>query len=853
MWFYRALLYLYPAAWRAEYGAELCAAFAMQTGILRYFEAIADSVVSAAAVHFDYLRQDLRYARRTLAGSPGFTVAAVAIAAIGIGATTAAFTLIDHVLLRPLPYARQDRLVKLWTGDSKQTNRLLLSSPANYRDWKRLSRSFESMEAYRDLSVNLTRPGDPQPLDGASVTGGMFSVLGVAPALGRSIAEEDDRDSAPSVAVLSHGLWQDRFAGNPSVLGQTIDLDGNPYTIVGVMPAGFYFPNRTARLWTAMRWGPRAFNVRLDTYIYPVARLKPGVSLEQARAEMDAIGVQLAREFPQDLARSTVRVNHLRDELSPQSRLMLNVLLGASLCVLLIACTNLANLGLARAMTRRRELAVRTALGAGRERLLRQMLTESAIVAIAGGALGIALAHAALPLLVRLVPTSLPLPEAPEIDARVLFGSLVVTCATAIVCGVVPALRGVGGRLSGLYEGARGGVGGRREGLRASLVIAEVAASVLLLVCFGLLARALWRVQAVDPGFRPEGVLTLRTSLSMPRYEELSAREPFYRKVLGDVSRLPGVTHAAYISFLPIILRGGIWRVAAQGIPEDPDRNTASMRYVTPGFFATMGVPLLHGRDVAERDGPDAPYVAVISSSLAERYWPGENPLGRTINIGNWDRVVIGVVADIRVRGLERSSEPQVYVSWRQPYRVSTWYAPKDLVIRTAGDPLSLVPDVRRIVHDADPQQPVADIRTMTDIVHAETATRRVQLTVLGVFGAVAFLLAAVGIHSLLAFVVSSRRQEIGVRVALGAQRSDIARMMLRDGARLTAIGLVAGVVSAYAAGRLIEALLAGVHPADLSVYGAAVVLAGLMTAAGTLLPIFRALRVDPCRSIRAD
>ena len=325
MWFYRLLLYLYPSAWRKEYGAEMCAAFARQPGILAWFEAIADTVTNALAVHADYLRQDLRYAARTLRRSPGYTVTAIAIAALGIGATTAAYTLIDHVLLRPLPYARQDRLVKLWQGDSVKTGQYWEASPANYRDWKRLSRSFEAMEAYRSLAVILTRPGEPQPVDGASLTGGMFELLGVSPVLGRTIREEDDRAGAPGVVVLSFGLWQDRFAGDMGVLGHTIDLDGLPYCIIGVMPAEFNFPNRTARLWTAMRWGPRAFEERLDTYIYPIARLKPGISEAQARAEMDAIGLQMAREFPTELARTTVRVARLRDDVSPQSRLMLKL------------------------------------------------------------------------------------------------------------------------------------------------------------------------------------------------------------------------------------------------------------------------------------------------------------------------------------------------------------------------------------------------------------------------------------------------------------------------------------------------------------------------------------------------
>jgi putative ABC transport system permease protein len=857
---YRALLHLYPASWRSEYGSELCALFEARWrpesnffGLLwLWLEAVADTCANAAAVHLEYLRQDLRYAARTLFRAPGFTMAAVAIAAIGIGATTAAFTLVDHVLIRPLPFARQDRVVKLWEDHTVQTTRLWEASPANYRDWKRMSGSFAGMEAYRSLAVNLTRPGEPQPLNGASVTAGMFELLGVGPAMGRVFTAEDDRESSPGTVILSHGLWQERFGGDASILGRSIDLDGTAYTVIGVMPASFYFPSRAARLWTAMRWAANAFQERLDTYIYPIGRLKDGVSVEQAQVEMRTVAAQLAREFPKDLAHTSVRLIRLRDDVSPQSRLMLNVLLCASLCVLLIACTNLANLGLARAMTRRRELAVRAALGAGRERLLRQMLTESVVVAIAGGVLGVALAHAGLPLLVRLVPNSLPIPETPQIDGRVLLGALAITCLTAIGCGIVPALRAANQQIAGLRE-ARGGAGGRREGLRSSLVIAEVAASVVLLVSFGLLARALWRIQAVDPGFRPEGVLTLRTSLPMPRYARLEAREPYYRRVLEEVRRLPGVSHAGFTSFLPMVMRGGLWNVTVPGVAEDPNQNMASLRFVTPDFLAAMGVPLLAGRDVETRDGPDSPFVAIVSNSFVRKYWPNESPLGRRIQIGNRDRVVIGVAADMRVRGLEGESEPQVYCSWRQPYGVSTWYAPKDLAIRTSGEPGALAGSARRIIHETDPEQPVAGVRTLNEIVYAETATRRVQLSVLGVFGGIAFLLAAVGIHGLLAFVVSTRRQEIGVRMALGAQRSDIARMMLSDGVRMTAIGLAMGGAAAYGAGRFLESLLAGVPATDVATYGGAAGLAAVMTCVGCWLPVFRALRVDPCESIRAE
>ena len=863
MLLYRALLYLYPASWRAEYASEMSALFAARRrdagrflGLAAlWLEVIPDLLLNALAVQWDMLRQDTRHAARSLRRSPGFLVTALAIAALGIGATTAAFTMVDHVLIRPLPFPHADRLVKLREDDLGGLHRFWDVSPANYRDWKRLSLSYESMGAYRALSVNFSGGNhEPQNIDGASFTFDLLPTLRVTPLIGRLFTPEDDRDGAPGTVLLSYGLWQAEFGGDPHVVGQKIYLDNAPYTIIGVMPASFFFPGREARLWTPMRWAPGAFEDRTDTYIFPVGRLKSGISIEQARAEARTIAAQLAHAYPKELAQVGVAVTHLRDDVSERSRLMLKALLGAAICVLLIACMNLANLLMARAMTRRRELAVRTALGAGRERLARQMMTESLMLAIPGGALGLGIAYAALPLLARLVPVSLPIAETPSLDLRVLLFAAAAAFATGIGFGVAPALRAGSTDATELREGGRAG-GGRRELLRSSLVVAEVACSIMLLAGFGLLTRALWRIQAVDPGFRPEHLLTLRTSLPMPRYETRQAREPFYRRVLDDTRRLPGVTAAAYTSFLPMVLGGGIWPVEIQGHPEDvAHRRTASLRFITPGFFAAMRIPILTGRDIRESDTHEAPWVAVVSKSFVERYWPdSENPLGRHIDFGNHDRMIVGVVGDIRVRGLERTSEPQVYLSWQQPDSVSTWYAPKDLVVRTTGDPAAIAPALRRIIHSADPGQPVSDVRTMTDIVDEQTETRRVQLAVLGSFGAVALLLAAVGIHGLLAFAVSSRTREIGIRMALGARQADIFNATVADGLKLAGIGVAAGVVMAYGAGRLLESLLAGVQPADFGSLTAAVVIALVMTLAGSALPATRAVRVDPTVAMRAE
>jgi predicted permease len=860
---YRALLHLYPSSFRNEYGDEMAAVFAQRrrdaanamSGAILWVAVFFEIVFNALAVHFDILSQDLRYACRTLARAPGFTATAIVVGAVGVGATTATFTMVDHVLIRPLPFADPDRLVKVAEGNSAAGYSWSDLSPANFRDFQQRNRSFISMGAFQgSVSLNLAGEGDPQRIDGSAVGAEVFPVLGVQPLLGRYFTADDDRFGAAGTVVLSFTLWQGLFGGDPSVLGRRLLLDERPCTVIGVMPRDFNFPSRTARLWTPLQLSPQSFENRRSTYLYGIGRLKPGVAFETAEADLKTIASQLAQEFPKELANMTSAATLLRDELSDQSKTMLKALLAASACVLLIAVTNLANLLLARAMNRRRELAVRAAMGAGSERLIRQMLTESLLLALAGGALGVVIAVSALPLLVRLIPVSLPIAQLPTVDLRVLGFALLVTCATGIGFGVMPALRARrGGDLTGLRDGARSG-GGRREWVRSVLVAAEVTGSVVLLVSAGLLIRALWKVQSVDPGFRPDNVLTLRTSLPIPKYWTIENRQPFYSHVLSEARSLPGVTGAAYISFLPMVMRGGIWPVEIKSRPQDEaNRQTVSIRYVTPGYFSVMGIPLRMGRDVAESDTRESSMIALVSDSFVKRYWPGEDPVGRQINVANFDRTVIGVVGEIRVRGLERNSEPQVYLSYKQAERVHPFYAPKDLVVRSAGDAAALAPALRRIIKAADPAQPVSDVRLMNEIVEGETATRTVQVRVLGAFALVAFLLAAIGIHGLLAFAVSSRSQEIGVRIALGARPGDILSMILREGLLLAVAGIVIGAGLAYGAGRAMQSLLAGVNPADLATFGAAIALALVMTLVGSLLPAVRAVRIDPLNALRAD
>lgn len=853
---YRALLHLFPKSFRLEYGEEMARIFegrrAHADGTIGelglWVETLRDVVATAFLVHGDILRQDMAFTARALRRAPGFTFTAVLVAALGIGATTAAFSVTDRVLIRPLPFLDADRLVKVWQSEASYSR--FEPSPAVYRDWKRMSVSFEEIGAYTPVSMNLIGGGEPMRTQGASVTANLLPLLGVAPFLGRPFATDEDLEGAPGVVILSHGLWKDLFGGREDAIGKTVRLDEQTYTLIGVMPPQFTFPDRSTRLWVPLRLKASNFEDRTDTFLRLVAKLKQGVTLDAARAEMKVVTDQLKRLNPKENSATVVM---LSDEVPAQARLLLVALFGASLCVLLIACTNLASLLIARSLQRRKELAVRTALGAGRERLVRQLMTESALLALCGGVLGVVLANLATPLLAQLAPANLPLADIASIDLRALAFAAVVTALTGIGFSVFPALRVSGeGNLGGLREGSRGGVGGSRR-LRSMLVLSEVAISVVLLISSGLLIRALWRVQQIDPGFAADGVLTLRTSLPMERYAPTATRARFYDQVLAEVRALPGVKSASYASFLPMAMRGGIWTVTLPGRAQDAD-DKVSMRFVTPGYFETLGIPLTRGRDVNDFDTRLAPAVAVVSGSFARTHWPGQDPIGRVFDVTFQDRIVVGIAGDVRVRGLERESEPQVYLPYLQVADGAVQnYAPKDMAIRSSLDAATLLPGIREIIRRADPQVPISDVKTLTAIVDAETGPREAQLRVLGAFALIAILLAGIGIHGLLAFTVSNRLQEIGVRIALGAARGHILGLILGDAFRLAAAGTLVGVIAAWSAGQAMQALLAGLNPADLPTSLFALLLVALMTLGGSLLPALRAVRVNPTTVMKSE
>ena len=860
---YRLLLHLYPSSYRADYGNEMCADFEQELrraeGALAkawlWLAAVVDVVGNAAAVHWEIAKRDISYSLRSLWRSPGFVITALVLITIGIGANAAIFTLADFVLVRPLPFPHSERLVEIWEKHRGYSHMEL--SPANYRDFKASSTSYDGMGAYTNLnSKNLVGVGEPVRIDGAQVTGNLFEVLQRPAWIGRGFTERDDAPGAPGTVILSYSLWQNEFSGDAGVLGKTIFLDGAPYAVVGVMPADFHFPDRETQFWTTFRFDEDAYKERDNNYIIGIGRLKPRVSLEQARTEMSLIAARLRQQYPKENENVESNVVYLRDHLSNQSRLLLITLCGAALCMLIITCANLANLLLVRSLARQKELSVRISLGANRRYIVRQLLSESVMLGVVGGACAVGLAFAALPLLSRLVPNALPIAEVPPLDIRMLLFALCLTALTVVAFGIAPALRASrSAGLSGLREGVRtGGTGHHR--LRSALVIAEVITSVVLLISSGLLIRALWRVQSIDPGFRTDGVLTMRTELPWPKYEKISPRERYYNKVLGDIRSLPGVDGAAYTSGLPMRMMGGIWPVIVGGdSPHDrSEGHSASLRFVTQEFFSTLGIPILQGRGVSDSDTSDRPWVAVVSESFVKRYWPNERPIGRHFTFGLHDREVVGVVPDIRVRGLEQNSEPQVYLPYKQaPDGDLIGYTPKDLVIHSSQSSEMLLPAVRRIIANADPQQPISNISTMEEIVAGQTESRAVQMRVLITFTALAILLAGLGIYGLLSFTVSLRQQEFGIRMALGAGRPDICRMVLKQGATLALSGLLPGLVLAYFAARLLQSLLAGVKPDDAATFSSAAILCLVMALLGALLPALRAVRIDPSTVMRVE
>jgi len=859
---YRALLRLYPASIRAEYGAELLRTFAESTRgegrVATILAAIVDVVPNAMLAHGAILRQDLGYAARTMSRSRGFVATVVLVTALGVGANTATFSVADFVLLRPLPFPDPNALVRLCEGPREGGGFGCMNelSPANYRDVVAMTTKVRGWGAFTGAEVNLVGVGEPVRIPASVVSAEVLPLLGVRPMVGRVFDTTGGGQSNAGSVVLGYGLWQSQFGGDPGIVGKAIRLDDTARVIIGVMPAGFHFPAPDIELWTPLVLREEDYADRGDTYLQAIGRLAPGATFEQARTELALVFARLARDHAETNAETGFSFFRQRDYVFPRYRLMLLALCGASLSLLLLTAANLANLLLVRAAGRERELAVRAALGAGRERLVRQMLTESVVLALLGGAVGVLVAALSVPLLSHLVPTTLPVAAQPRLDLRALLIAGTFTALIGIGFGLIPAMS-VGGRTGfrALHEGARGG-GGRRQRLRGALVTLEVAVSVVLLVASGLLIRAVWKVQAVDPGFQSAGVLTLRTTLSPSRSADSVRRTEFYDRVLAGVLSLPGVEAAAYTSGLPMVLTGGIAGVEIPGeeVRRDRRRDGVSLRYVTPQLFSVFGIPVVRGRVVGDGDRLGRTPVAVVSESFVRAYWPNDLPIGKTFRVRGQEHTVVGVVRDIKVRGLERTNEPQLYLAAAQaPGALGVLYIPKALVIRASDRSETLIPAVRDVVRRVDPEQPISDVRLLSDVVEGQTADRRAQLHVLSALAAVALLLTGIGIHGLLAFMVAQRSREIGVRLALGAEPGRVARMIVGEAARMALFGIVPGVLVAYGAARAMSALLFGIPPGDPLTLASGAVVVVLATLAGSLAPALSAVRVSPLVAMRAD
>lgn len=808
----------------------------------------------------DELIQDLRHGCRALTRRPGPALVALATLALGIGANTALFSVVNAVLLRPLPYRDPGRLVAAFDHDMKRGERRGPTSPATLLQWTSGNRSLEQVTAAHPWAPVLTGRGEPEQLHGLKASRSLFALLGARPLLGQVFQPLVAGESARPIVVLGHALWTRRFGADPAVVGRALTLDGTPYTVVGVMPAGFRFPPfwaTDAELWTPLDLGADAAQNHAE-FLRVFARLRPGATVATARAELDAVSRRLAREWPDSNAGIAANLEPLREPVVGPVRTALLTLLGAVGLVLLIACLNIASLLLAQGTSRERELAVRTALGAGRARLLRQWLTESLLLSLIGGALGLLVAYWALPLLVAASPDSLPRVSEIGLDGRVLGFGLALSLGSGILFGVLPALRA--GR-SDLTASLRGGprVAGRASHrLHDLLVTAECGLAVVLLVGAGLLLRSFLLLVQPRPGFRTDHLLAVSLSLAGSPYASPERQPIFFRELGERVGRLPGVERAALVNHVPVA--GDTWRMsflAQDHPPERPaDVPSAIVRSVSPGYLATMGIPLLRGRDLEASDEADARPVVLVNRALARRIWPGTSGVGERLRLGRLDSArpwltVVGVFGDARQSSLSEPIQPEILFPYGQ--NPVAWWTGTTLVVHTGRAPEALVDAVKAQVWAIDPDLPVTAARSMREILSDSVAERRFDALLLGLLALAALGLAAVGVYGLLSYSVSRRAHEIGVRMALGARRRQILALVVGHGLRLAATGAALGLLASLALSRLLTSLLFGISPADPATLLAIPVLLTGVAGLACLVPARRAARVDPLACLRDE
>ena len=804
------------------------------------------------------LFKDVRYALRGLWKRPGFTVVAVLTLALGIGANTAIFSVVNAVLLRPLQFRDPDRLVMIWEDATFAGFPRNTPAPANYIDWKNQTRSFEDIAATREATFNLTGDGEPERLAAYSTSANFFPLLGVAPALGRTFLPDEDRVGANKVAVLSHGFWQTRYAGDPNIINRDIQLDGEKYRVVGVMPAGFQFMEGDVRLWVPLALDPEQMANRGAHYLTVVARLKQDVTMEQAQADLSTVMSHISKDNPGDTfdGKLGAYAMPLREQLAGEVRGSLVVLLVSVAFVLLIACANVAGLLLARAVGRRREIALRLALGASRTRVVTQLLTESLLLSAAAGILGSALAYFSFAFLQKLIPPQMTLLTNLKLDTRILLFTPAVSIITGILFGLVPALQSAKVDLNNaLKQSTRVTSTGR---LRSTLIVFEVALSIVLLIGAGLLIQTLSQLFNQYAVLEPEKVLTLRTVLPKTKSKEVARRNAFFQQVLDRIEHLPGVRSAGYTTSVPLDWKGGTSGFYPEGT-KDPIPGMAydaNHREVSADYLKTMKIALRQGRYFDRHDDERSMPVAIINETMARQYWPGQNPVGRRFKLGDptedvpWIQIV-GLVADVRQMGLDEPVKAEMYLPFLQDK--TPWYAPRDLVIRSSGETLNLVSSVRQIIHEVDADQPISNVATLSDLLSVEGEQRRMGMIMLTAFAGLALLLASLGIYGVLAYFVTQHTNEIGVRIALGATRRNILALVLKKGMTLTLLGVGIGLGAAFALTRLMSSLLFGVKASDPLTFVAVPLLLAAVAFVACLIPARRATKVDPIIALRYE
>jgi len=809
------------------------------------------------------LWQDLQYGARILLKHPAVSVIAILTLALGIGVNSAIFSVVNAIVFRPLPYRDSDQLVVIWGNLHKPGLEEIEISGPELRDFQQQTQSFEQIAAYTTQGFNLTGIDQPERLRGAIISANLFPALGVQPQLGRNFLPEEDQLGNDSRVILSHALWQRRFGGDASIVNKTIQLDGHTVTIVGVMPASFHFPDREVEAWRPLAFSPDdlAENNRGSHFLNVIARLKPGVTPAQAQADLNTLTTRLTTEHSSTYRSGfTTSIRSLHEELVGDLRRAMLVLLGAVGLVLAIACANVAHLRLISATSRYREFAIRAALGASRARVVRQFLTEGVLLSLIGGAAGLAAAVWVVRAIVVLMPKDTPRVEEIKLDYSVVLFTLGISLITGIVFGLAPAFQAAKTNLHDvLKEAGRGGSDtSRRLRLRNLLVVSEFALSLVLLIGAGLMVKSMFRLQEVKPGFEPANLLTMRLSLPQAKYENFDQSRVFYEQLFDRLKARPDVESVGAINLLPFGGGGGdrSFSIEGQVTPQGQSRPDEQVRFVSPGYFGAMEIPLLSGRDFTGRDLPDTQQVAIVNNAFARKFWPDGAAIGKRISFSTqnpkWYEIV-GVVGNVKHRGLDIADSPELYIPAFQPLFAGGNVPSLYVAVRTVNDPLQAAGAMRSEVAAIDRDQPISSLMTMDQRISDSVAPRRFNMFLLGLFAVLALILAAIGIYGIMAFSVAQRTHEIGVRMALGASTADVLKLVLRNGFTLAVIGIIVGLLAAFAATRVLSSLLYEVSATDPAIF----LIDALLLAGAALLacyiPARRATQVDPLVALRYE